>query len=71
LLHAGRERFRLGKGEDGEYKRDVKRKLQNAYAMTEYADAKRALESLHHMLMYLNPSAARSLEKGKRSPCSA
>jgi hypothetical protein len=25
----------------------VKKKLQNAYAMTEYGDAKRALERLH------------------------
>src|SRR5205085_2308879 len=47
-----------------EYKNDVKRKMQNAYAMTEYADAKRALESLHRELMHLNPSAARSLEEG-------
>jgi transposase-like protein len=41
-----------------------KKKLQNAYAMTEYADAKRALERLHRELMELNPSAARSLEEG-------
>ena len=32
--------------------------------MTEYADAKRALERLHRELMQLNPSAARSLEEG-------
>jgi putative transposase len=30
-----------------EHKPSVKKKLQNAYAMTEYADAKRALERLH------------------------
>ena len=30
----------------------------------DYADAKRALERLHHELMHLNPSAARSLEEG-------
>ena len=30
-----------------EHKADVKRKLQNAYAMADYADAKRALEKLH------------------------
>jgi putative transposase len=42
----------------------VKRKLQNAYAMAEYAEAKRALERLHRELMDLNPSAARSLEEG-------
>jgi len=47
-----------------EYKSEVKRKLQNAYAMTDYADAKRALEHLHRELMDLNPSAARSLEEG-------
>src|ERR1019366_7106878 len=42
----------------------VKKKLQNAYAMSEYADAKRALDRLHRELMELNPSAARSLEEG-------
>ena len=47
-----------------EHKADVKRKLQNAYAMTDYNDAKRALERLHRELMDLNPSAARSLEEG-------
>jgi putative transposase len=47
-----------------EHKADVRRKMQNAYAMTEYADAKRALEQLHRELMDLNPSAARSLEEG-------
>ena len=47
-----------------EHKADVRRKLQKAYAMVDYADAKRALERLHHELMHLNPSAARSLEEG-------
>jgi transposase-like protein len=47
-----------------EHKADVRRKLQNAYSMADYADAKRALERLHHELMHLNPSAARSLEEG-------
>jgi len=47
-----------------EHKSAVKKKLQNAYAMTEYAEAKRALERLHRELMELNPSAARSLEEG-------
>jgi transposase-like protein len=47
-----------------EYKADVRRKLQNAYAMVEYEDAKRALERLRHELMDLNPSAARSLDEG-------
>ena len=45
-------------------RRAVKRKLQNAYAMAEYTDAKRALEKLHRELMGLNPSAARSLAEG-------
>ena len=47
-----------------EHKPSVKKKLQNAYAMTEYADANRALERLHRELMELNPSAARSQEEG-------
>jgi len=47
-----------------EHKANVRRKMQNAYAMAEYADAKRALEQLHRELMELNPSAARSLEEG-------
>jgi len=47
-----------------EHKPSVKKKLQNAYAMAEYSDAKRALERLHRELMELNPSAARSLEEG-------
>jgi transposase-like protein len=47
-----------------EYKADIKRKLHNAYSMTGYAEAKRALDQLHRELMDLNPSAARSLEEG-------
>jgi transposase-like protein len=47
-----------------EHKAAVRKKIQNAYAMTEYADAKRALARLHRELMELNPSAARSLEEG-------
>ena len=47
-----------------EYKADVRRKLQNAYSMAGYAEAKRALDQLHRELMDLNPSAARSLEEG-------
>jgi transposase-like protein len=39
-------------------------KMRNAYAMRDYADAKRALDALLHHLMLLNPSAARSLEEG-------
>jgi transposase-like protein len=47
-----------------EHKSTVRKKIQNAYAMREYADAKRALQHLHGELMELNPSAARSLEEG-------
>ena len=47
-----------------EYKADVRRKMQNAYAMVDYGDAKRALERLHRELLDMNPSAARSLEEG-------
>jgi len=47
-----------------EHQADVKKKLQNAYAMTDYTEAKRALDRLHRELMELNPSAARSLEEG-------
>src|SRR5271167_210514 len=47
-----------------EYKADVRRKMQNAYAMADYSEAKRALDQLHRELMDLNPSAARSLEEG-------
>ena len=47
-----------------EHKAGVRRKLQNAYSMAGYADAKRALQHLHRELMDINPSAARSLEEG-------
>jgi putative transposase len=47
-----------------EYKADVRRKLQNAYAMTDHDKAERALKQLHRELMDLNPSAARSLQEG-------
>ena len=47
-----------------EHKAEVKRKLQNAYAMADYGEARRALERLHRELMDVNPSAARSLEEG-------
>ena len=47
-----------------DHKAGVKRKLQNAYATVEYADAKRALDRLQRELMDINPSAARSLEEG-------
>jgi len=47
-----------------EHRESVERKLKNAYGMFEYEEAKRALGKLHHELMHLNPSAARSLEEG-------
>ena len=46
------------------YREAVERKMANAYAMSNYADAKKALEKLHRQLMELNPSAARSLAEG-------
>jgi transposase-like protein len=47
-----------------EHRNAFDRKLSNAYALTEYEDAKRALGRVHRELMDLNPSAARSLEEG-------
>ena len=47
-----------------EHQAEVKRKLQNAYALVDYHEAKRALQTLHRELMHINPSAARSLEEG-------
>jgi putative transposase len=47
-----------------EYQPGIERKLAAAYAMVEYADARRALEHLHKELERINPSAARSLEEG-------
>ncbi len=47
-----------------EHKADLKRKLQNAYSMAGYAEAKRALDQLHHELMDLNPSMACILKEG-------
>ncbi len=43
---------------------DWRRRLQNAYAMTDYAAAKAALEKLWRQLCEINPSAARSLQEG-------
>lgn len=43
---------------------DWRRRLRNAYAMTQYAEAKEALERLRRQLCEVNPSAARSLEEG-------
>jgi transposase-like protein len=47
-----------------EQKPAVARKLNAAYALEDYAAAKRALDALHRELMDLNPSAARSLGEG-------
>lgn len=47
-----------------EHKAAVKKKLQNAYNLVSYQDAKQALNRLLRELMDLNPSAARSLEEG-------
>lgn len=46
-----------------EHQSAIRCKLRDAHAMREYVDAKRALETLLHQLMHLNPSAARSLEE--------
>ena len=42
----------------------VAKKLNAAYALEDYAEAKNALNTLHRELMDLNPSAARSLGEG-------
>lgn len=47
-----------------EQKPAVSKKLNAAYALEEYGAAKNALNTLHHELMDLNPSAARSLGEG-------
>lgn len=47
-----------------EYRAMARCRMRNAYAMQQYVDAKRALDSLLTELMHLNPSAAHSLEEG-------
>jgi transposase-like protein len=47
-----------------EQKPGVAKKLNEAYAVEDYAGAKNALNALHRELMDLNPSAARSLGEG-------
>lgn len=42
----------------------VKTRLHAAYAMSDYSEAKQALDRLHLELQHRNPSAARSLEEG-------
>ena len=44
--------------------RDYDRRMRNAYAMNNYAEAKEALEKIFRQLERINPSAARSLEEG-------
>jgi putative transposase len=43
---------------------DYDRRIRNAYGMTNYADAKEALEKIVRQLEGINPSAARSLAEG-------
>lgn len=40
------------------------RRLQNAYALADYAEAKAALQRIWRQLCEVNPSTARSLEEG-------
>lgn len=47
-----------------EYQPGIERQLRAAYALVEYADARRALDQIHRELDRINPSAARSLEEG-------
>ena len=47
-----------------EHKPGAGRKLNAAYGLEDYAQAKQALERLHRELMALHPSAARSLAEG-------
>jgi transposase-like protein len=42
----------------------IAKKLNDAYALEDYAAAKQMLDGLHRELMHLNPSAARSLGEG-------
>jgi len=44
--------------------RDYDRRMRNAYAMSNYSEAKEALEKIFRQLERINPSAARSLEEG-------
>src|SRR6266849_949939 len=43
---------------------DTDRRIRNAFALTNYADAKAELEKIFRQLERVNPSAARSLEEG-------
>jgi putative transposase len=44
--------------------KDYDRRMRNAYAMSNYTEAKGALEKIFQQLERINPSAARSLEEG-------
>jgi putative transposase len=44
--------------------KDYDRRMRNAYAMNNYAEAKEALQKIFRQLERINPSAARSLEEG-------
>jgi hypothetical protein len=44
--------------------KDYDRRMRNAYAMSNYAEAKEALQKIFRQLERINPSAARSLEEG-------
>jgi len=48
-----------------EHQPHVRQKMQSAYSMRDYSEARRALAILQRELMELNPSAARSLEEGR------
>ena len=47
-----------------EYQPGLDRQLLAAYAMTDYTEARRALDQIHRELDRINPSAGRSLEEG-------
>jgi transposase-like protein len=69
-LRAGVERCQIHKRRNvKEYlpencQKDYDRRMRNAYAMNNYAEAKAALEKIFRQLERINPSAARSLEEG-------
>ena len=44
--------------------KDYDRRMRNAYAMNNYAEAKEALQKIFRQLERINPTAARSLEEG-------
>jgi hypothetical protein len=50
--------------EDIDCQKDYDRRMRNAYAMNNYAEAEEALQKIFRQLERINPSAARSLEEG-------